>query len=48
LRRYFQLRPGSRKLLAAWQVPVAAARLEEGIVEEEEQLVALVRALLQG
>jgi aminoglycoside phosphotransferase (APT) family kinase protein len=48
LRRYFQLRPGSRELLAAWQVPVAAGRLEEGIVEEEEQLVALVKASLQG
>ncbi len=41
LRRYFQLRPGSRQLLAAWQVPVAAGHLEEGIVEEE-RLVALV------
>jgi uncharacterized protein (TIGR02172 family) len=48
LRRYFQLRPGSRELLAAWQVPVAAARLEEGIVEEEDRLIELVRALLQG
>ncbi|MGD9100610.1 MAG: phosphotransferase [Anaerolineae bacterium] len=48
LRRYFQLRPGSRELLAAWQLPVAAGRLEEGIVEEEEQLVALVKASLQG
>jgi hypothetical protein len=33
-------------LLAAWQVPVAAARLEEGIAEEEEQLVALSEASL--
>lgn len=48
LRRYFQLRPGSRELLAAWQVPVAAARLEEGIGEEEERLVELVRNSLSG
>jgi aminoglycoside phosphotransferase (APT) family kinase protein len=48
LRRYFQLRPGSRELLAAWQVPVAAARLEEGIGEEVERLVELVRGSLSG
>jgi hypothetical protein len=35
-------------LLAAWQVPVAAARLEEGIGEEVERLVELVRGSLSG
>ena len=48
LRRYFQLRPGSRELLAAWQLPVAAARLEEGIAEEEEQLLALLTSMMPG
>ena len=46
LRRYFQLRVGqaSRRDLAAWQLPVAAGRLSEDILEEREQVLALVRA----
>jgi aminoglycoside phosphotransferase (APT) family kinase protein len=53
LRRYFQLRPGSpvaadlgQKELAAWQLPVAAARLREEIPTERERLLALVEASL--
>jgi aminoglycoside phosphotransferase (APT) family kinase protein len=44
LRRYFQLRPASREQLAAWQLPVAAARLSEDIPEERERVLALVKA----
>jgi hypothetical protein len=48
LRRYLQLRPTyvSRQQLTAWQLPVAAGRLSEGIAEEKEQLLALVEASL--
>jgi len=43
LRRYFQLRPDSRQGLAAWQLPVAAARLSEDIPEERERVLALAK-----
>ncbi len=43
LRRYLQLRPASREAIAAWQMPVAAARLNEN-VPENPQLLALVEA----
>jgi aminoglycoside phosphotransferase (APT) family kinase protein len=46
LRRYFELRPASQEQLAAWQLPVAAARLSEDIPEERERLLALVKASL--
>lgn len=45
LRRYRQLRSAPRAELRAWQLPVAAARLSEGITEEEPHLLALVRCL---
>ena len=32
---YFKLRPGSRKQIAAWLLPVVAARLHENATEEE-------------
>jgi hypothetical protein len=41
LRRYFQLRPGKRDDLARWIIPIAAARLVEG-VDEEAQLARYV------
>ena len=41
LRRYFQLRPGKRNDLARWMIPVAAARLVEG-VDEAAQLARYV------
>jgi Ser/Thr protein kinase RdoA (MazF antagonist) len=47
LRRYLQLRPASRQELAAWRLPVAAARLSEDIPEEREQVLALVEASLE-
>jgi aminoglycoside phosphotransferase (APT) family kinase protein len=46
LRRYFQLHSGSRTELAGWQLPVAAARLSEGIPEETEQLLMVIDASL--
>lgn len=46
LRRYLQLRPGSREQIAAWLLPVVAARLEENIPGEEHRFSALVEELL--
>jgi aminoglycoside phosphotransferase (APT) family kinase protein len=49
LRRYMRLSgssPASRRQLAAWKMPVAAGRLDEGIEEEETHLFALVNASL--
>lgn len=45
--RYFQIRPGSRHELAAWLPVVAAARLSEDIPEEQERVLAFVRAQFQ-
>jgi len=42
LRRYCQLRSISPAQVNSWLLPVAAARLSEGIPEEEERLLALV------
>lgn len=47
LKRYLQLRPASRAELAAWRLPVAAARLSEGIKEEEGRLLAIIEAGLK-
>jgi len=49
LRRYCQLRSVSPKQVEAWLLPVAAARLSEGIPEEEALLLRLIqRAVSQG
>lgn len=45
LRRYRQLHPFERARLAAWELPVTAARLYEGVKEEEVYLLARVRRL---
>lgn len=42
LHRYCRLRSVSPEQVEAWLFPVAAARLSEGIPEEEEQLLALI------
>jgi uncharacterized protein (TIGR02172 family) len=42
LKRYFELRPNNQEQFAAWQHPIAAARLGDGIVEEQAQLLALL------
>ena len=47
LRRYCQLRAVSSEQVTAWMLPVVAARLSEGIAEEEKLLIARVRALLR-
>ena len=44
LRRYMPLLSVSREQIAAWRAPVAAARLDDGIREEESRLVAIVEA----
>ena len=46
VRRYLQLWPAPRQQLIALQLPMAAARLGEGIDEEKQPLLTLVRASL--
>jgi aminoglycoside phosphotransferase (APT) family kinase protein len=46
LRNYRQLLPCDSSRLAAWELPVTAARLAEGISEEEAHLLARVRWLI--
>jgi hypothetical protein len=45
VRRYRQLRPFMPEEIAAWQLPVTAARLCEGVTPEEPRLLALVAKL---
>lgn len=42
LTRYLEMRPGTVDEVDAWRLPVAAARLREGITEENEWLIATV------
>ena len=44
LERYLQLREVSLEALKQWEIPVAAARLSEGITRENEALLAIVRS----
>lgn len=46
LARYAELRPFDQTELAVWELPIAAARLEEEISEEEEALLAVVESRL--
>jgi uncharacterized protein (TIGR02172 family) len=48
VRRYCQLRSVSPMQVEAWLLPVAAARLSEGIPEEEERLLRLIRRITSG
>lgn len=48
LRRYRKRAPALRAELAAWRLPIAAARLAEGIPEEQQQLLTLIEALAQS
>ena len=48
LRRYFQIRPATQEQLVDWQLPIIAARLGDGIVEEREQLLSLIESHLGG
>jgi aminoglycoside phosphotransferase (APT) family kinase protein len=45
LRRYCQLRSVSPGQVKAWLLPVAAARLSEGIAEEEQLLLGLIKRI---
>jgi aminoglycoside phosphotransferase (APT) family kinase protein len=46
LRRYRKRAPALRTELAAWRLPIAAARLAAGIPAEQQQLLALIEALV--
>jgi aminoglycoside phosphotransferase (APT) family kinase protein len=48
LRRYRKRDPAVRAQLAAWRLPIAAARLGAGIPEEQQQLLALIEALVRN
>jgi aminoglycoside phosphotransferase (APT) family kinase protein len=45
MRRYRQLHPASRQEINAWALPVAAARLSEGVTQEESLLLKWVAQL---
>jgi uncharacterized protein (TIGR02172 family) len=42
LRYYFQYRPASAQEFTRWQLPMAVARLSDGIAEERVQLLSLI------
>jgi uncharacterized protein (TIGR02172 family) len=44
VRRYLRLRPASAGELAAWRLPIAVARLGEGIAGERDKLLRLIEA----
>jgi aminoglycoside phosphotransferase (APT) family kinase protein len=46
LGRYFRLRPEHQQQLAAWQLPIAVARMGDGIEEEQSQLRSMIDAWL--
>ena len=46
LRRYRRLHPLDPARLAAWELPIAAARLSDGIAAEEDYLLGRVRRLI--
>jgi aminoglycoside phosphotransferase (APT) family kinase protein len=48
LRRYCQLRSVAPKQVEAWLLPVAAARLSDGISEEEAPLLRLIQRTVSG
>jgi uncharacterized protein (TIGR02172 family) len=47
LKRYAQIRPICLGSIESWRLPVAAARLSEGIKEEESRLLSIVETLLK-
>jgi hypothetical protein len=48
LRRYLRRDGAMRRELAAWHLPIAAARLSAGIPEEREPLLALIEVLVRN
>lgn len=47
LKLYTKIRPISLEKIELWRLPVAAARLSEGIKEEESRLLSIVETLIQ-
>jgi len=48
LKRYLQLRPGSREQMAAWELPLITARLADSIPEERDMLLASIEKSLSS
>jgi aminoglycoside phosphotransferase (APT) family kinase protein len=48
LSTYFSLAPGDQTQLVSWAPVIAAARLEEGVTDEEAALLAFVRSRFEG
>ena len=48
LKRYLQLRPGSRKQIAAWELPLVTSRLLDNIPEEKALLLAFIEKALSS
>jgi len=46
LRYYFRYRPASAQEFTRWQLPMAAARLSDGIAEEQVLLLSIIDKLL--
>jgi uncharacterized protein (TIGR02172 family) len=46
LKRYLELRPVSRDLISAWELPLVASRLADNIPEERELILAFVEKAL--
>lgn len=47
LKSYVKIRPVSLESIELWRLPITAARLSEGIKEEEDRLLSIVETLLQ-
>ena len=48
LKRYLQLRPGSREQMVAWELPLITARLADNIPEERDMLLAFIEKALSS
>ncbi len=48
LKSYTKTRPASLEKIESWRLPVAAARLSEGIKEQEKQLLSIVETLVRN
>jgi len=46
LKRYFSLRPAGREQLKAWEPVIAAARLAEGVLGEQDALLRFIQSSL--
>jgi len=48
LKKYLELRPGSREQMAAWELPLITARLLDNIPEERDMLLAFIEKALSS